>query len=206
MLDRITLRGFRACADTTALGLGPLTVLAGANNTGKSSFIGALLALVQSQQAASRHHLLLDGEWVDLGPFDELLSPDHQTFSIGVEGRIGTTPLDVIWDFAEEPNRRNRAVARVTKIEAVLGDDHLEHEVGSDGMLVGASGARLLHPASVFRGAEAELRLSPYASAQVLAVGPYRAPAQRLSPFRVGDDGSLVGKFGQLQELGAHRL
>lgn len=102
MLERITLAGFRSCVDTTQLVLCPLTVLAGANNTGKSSFIGALLALIQSQQAASRHRLLLNGEWVDLGPFDELLSPDRQTFSIGVEGKTESKELSVVWDFAED--------------------------------------------------------------------------------------------------------
>lgn len=197
MLDRVTLRGFRACADTTSLGLAPLSVLAGANNTGKSSFIGAILALVQSQQAASRHRLLLGGEWVDLGPFDELLSPDHQTFSIGLEGRAGEQDLSVVWDFAEEPQRRARPEARLTRIEAVLADHTLACDVGLDGALIGLRGARLLHPAAVLRAEDPELRFLPYTSSQVLSVGPYRAPPERLSPFRVGDDGSLVGKYGQ---------
>lgn len=197
MLARVTLRGFRACGDTTVLALGPLSVLAGANNTGKSSFIGALLALVQSQQAASRHRLLLGGEWVDLGPYDELLSPDHQTFSIGLEGISRGQELSVLWDFAEEPARRARPEARLAKIDAVLGDQSFVCDVGSDGALVGLTGAQLLHPAAVLRAADPELLFLPYTTSQVLSVGPYRAPPERLSPFRVGDDGSLVGKYGQ---------
>jgi len=197
MLDRITLRGFRACADTTVLPFGALSVLAGANNTGKSSFIGALLALVQSQQAASRHRLLLSGEWVDLGPFDELLSPDHQTFSIGIEGRVECKPISVMWDFAETDDRRARPEARLTRIEALLGDEPFVCAVAADGTLVDKTGAQLLHPASVLRAAEPELRFLPHAVGQVLAIGPYRAPPERLSPFRVGDDGSLVGRYGQ---------
>ena len=119
MLSRLSLAGFRACIDTTILELGPLTVLVGANNVGKSSFVGALLSLVQSQQAASRHRLLLSGEWVDLSPFDELLSPDRSTFSIGIEGCLDGRQLSVVWDFDEEPGRRSRPEARVSRIEAL---------------------------------------------------------------------------------------
>lgn len=198
MLDRITLSGFRACADTTPLVLGPLTVLAGPNNTGKSSFIGALLSLVQSQQAASRHRLLLSGDWVDLGPFDELLSPDHQTFSIGLEGRVDGEAISVVWDFAEEVARRNRPEARVTQVEFSLGEaDPVAWQVDESGALVGPTAAQLLHPAAVLRVGAPGLRFLPYLAEQVLAVGPYRAPPARLAPFRVGTDGSLVGQFGQ---------
>lgn len=200
MLASLQLSGFRACADATPLALGRLSVLAGANNTGKSSFIGALLALVQSQQAASRHRLLLKGEWVDLGPYDELLSPDHQTFSIAVEGRIGETELSVVWDFDEVPDRRDRPEARVRKIDAMLGDQRFEWEVDASGRIMDASavGPRLVHPACVLRVEQPEpLRLFPYDAEQALAVGPYRAPPSALSEFRVGRDGSLVGPYGQ---------
>lgn len=198
MLDSIQLTGFRACADTTPLALGPLSVLAGANNTGKSSFIGALLALVQSQQSASRNRLLLQGEWVDLGPFDELLSPDHQSFSIGVEGRLGPDDLSAVWHFDEVPDRRSRPEARVTKIDAALGSERLSWELDASGRVVGEAGVQLLDPASVLRVEHlAPLRLFPYEAEQVLAVGPYRAPPTTLSAFRVGTDGSLVGLYGQ---------
>ena len=117
MLTRLTLAGLRACVDATSLELGPLTVLAGANNAGKSTFVGALLALVQSQQAASRHRLLLSGAWVDLGPFDEVLSPDCEAFSIGIEGELDARELSVLWDFVEEPARRTRPEARLARID-----------------------------------------------------------------------------------------
>lgn len=197
MLSRLTLAGFRACTDVTPLQLAPLTVLAGANNTGKSSFIGALLALVQSQQAASRHRLLLSGEWVDLGPFDELVSPDRQAFSIGVDGRLGTDDLSVVWDFGEEPDRRSRPEARVAKIEGLLGEQQFTSDVDVAGALVGAPDARLLHPAAVLRVSQPELRLFPYGADQVLAIGPYRIPPAKLAPFRAQTGGSLIGQYGE---------
>jgi hypothetical protein len=200
MLASLQLSGFRACADATPLALGRLSVLAGANNTGKSSFIGALLALVQSQQAASRHRLLLKGEWVDLGPFEELLSPDHQTFSVSVEGWIDSDELSVVWDFDEVPDRRNRPEARVTKIDAAIGGDTFACEVDASGRMIDSSDvpAQLVNPAYVLTVGRLEpLRLFPYDAEQVLAVGPYRAPPSALSEFRVGRDGSLVGPYGQ---------
>ena len=196
MLDRLTLSGLRSCVDTTAIDLQPLTVIAGPNNVGKSTFIGALLALVQSQQAASRHRLLLSGEWVDLGPFNELLSPDRDRFSIGVEGSRDGEPLSVVWDLVEVPERRTRPEARVATIEAVLGEDATRIEVSSDGTIARGS-MQLLHPAAVLRVGQSELRLLPHAAEQVVAVGPYRAPPELLSPFRTSPAGSLVGRYGQ---------
>ncbi len=197
MLSKLTLAGFRACVDTTTLTLGPLTVLAGANNTGKSSFVGALLSLVQSQQAAARNRLLLSGDWVDLGPFDELLSPDRQSFSIGIEGQVDAEPLSVVWDFAEVNERRSRPEARVTKVEAALGETSFESDLDANGTLVEHPTAKLLHPGAVLQVGAPELRFLPYVAEEVLAVGPYRAPPAALSPFRVGTDGSLVGLYGQ---------
>jgi predicted ATPase len=197
MLSRLNLAGLRACVDSTTLELGPLTVLAGANNAGKSTFVGALLALVQSQQAASRHRLLLSGEWVDLGPFHEILSPGCDAFSIGIEGQLDSMELSVLWDFVEEPDRRTRAEARLAKIDAVLGGELVTIEVGANGTVVGPQPMQLLHPAAALRIGQSELRFLPHLADQVVAVGPYRAPPEQLSPFRTRADGSLVGRYGQ---------
>jgi hypothetical protein len=200
MLTSVQLSGFRACADATPVALGRLSILAGANNAGKSSFVGALLALVQSQQAASRHRLLLKGEWVDLGPFDELLAPDHHTFSIAVEGRINGAELAVVWDFDEVAGRRNRPEARVTKIDAMLGDETIVYKLDTDGRIASSisAGPLLVDPAQVLAPELPEpIHFFPYQAEQVLAVGPYRAPPTALSEFRVGRDGSLVGLYGQ---------
>ncbi len=196
MLSRLVLSGFRACVDPTTLDLAPFTMIAGANNTGKSSFIGALLALVQSGQAAARHKLLLSGDWVDLGPYDQLVSPDRQKFTIGLEGQGSDGDLAVVWEFAEEPERRSRPEARVTKLEANIGTLDFSAEVNDRGELSrGAS--QLLHPARILRIGEPELQLFPYAHEQVISVGPYRAPPASLSPFRTHVGGSLVGLYGE---------
>lgn len=200
MLSRLILEGFRSCVDRTTLDLAPLTLLAGANNAGKSSFLGALLAFCQSEQLASRHQLHLKGEWVDLGPFDELVSPDRDSFSIGIEGNVDGSELSVVWDFVETANRV-LPVARVRRIQASVGADDVSFSVAPDGSISDGEPAsnQLLHPGALLRPTKAltELVLLPFRAGRVLAVGPYRAPPEPIAPYRSGIMGTLVGRYGQ---------
>ena len=197
MLRKLILQGFRSCVGSTTLELGALTLVAGANNAGKSSFLGALLVLFQSEQAASGHRLLLNGEWVDLGPYAELLSPDHEGFSIGIEGTVQGEDHAVVWDFVEG-NDRGRADARVHKIEATLGGMTLQLDVAKDGAVTSDDAAhlRLLHPAAILRSTDT-VALLPFRADKTLSVGPYRAPPALLSPYRSSTVGSLVGRYGE---------
>ena len=54
MLRSVVLDGFRSFEGNVAVNLAPLTILAGANNVGKSSVIQALLAFIQSEQFSGR--------------------------------------------------------------------------------------------------------------------------------------------------------
>jgi predicted ATPase len=186
--------------DRTTLDLAPLTLLAGANNAGKSSFLGALLAFCQSEQSASRHQLLLSGEWVDLGPFDELVSPDRDSFSIGIEGDVDGSELSAVWDFVETADRA-RPEARVGRIEASVGAAEVSFSVAADGSIESgeAASSQLLHPGALLRPTQAptELVLLPFRAGRVLAVGPYRAPPEPIAPYRRGTVGTLVGRYGQ---------
>jgi predicted ATPase len=194
-LRSLTLQGFRSCPDPTRLAFAPLTILAGANNTGKSSFVGALLALVQSAQAGSRDQLHLNGHWVDLGPFDELLSPDCETFSFGVEGSVLERELSVAWEFGEASEEvRRRAIARVVSMTATLDDEPIiDLRPGK----VRGFGTVLLSPTEFLRLPNRRQLCFPYEPSDVHAVGPYRMPPTEFSAYRVGSDGSLVGRYGQ---------
>ena len=200
MLSKLILDGFRSCVDRTALDFAPLTLLAGTNNAGKSSFLGTLLAFCQSEQSASRYQLQLSGEWVDLGPFDELLSPDRDSFSIGIEGILDGLELSVVWDFVE-PSNRVLPEARVSRIQALVGSNEVTISVAADGSILDgeAASSQLLHPGALLRPTKAltELALLPFRAGRVLAVGPYRAPPESIAPYRRGTAGTLVGRFGQ---------
>lgn len=203
MLTSLHLEGFRSCAERTSLALAPLTVIAGANNVGKSSFLGVLLALTQSAQVASKHKLLLAGQWVDLGPFDELLSPGRSdTFTVGVTGDQGGHELDVHWEFTSAEDR-GRADARVHHIEASVGDETLElsfDEKGEVRTSAQPAGVALQHPAALLRtvsGQLLETALFPYQPQQILSVGPYRAPPELISTYRRSATGPRVGLYGE---------
>lgn len=65
-------RRFRGFEDTRWLRLKPLTILLGANNSGKSSLIAPLLLLKQSLSSRTgRNAMLTRGEYVNLGAFSD---------------------------------------------------------------------------------------------------------------------------------------
>lgn len=80
-LRRIELRDFKSVAEA-AIDLRPLTVVVGANSSGKSTLLQSILAVTQAvrSQAASAE-FPLNGEFVRLGTFDEtrnFLAPDRR--------------------------------------------------------------------------------------------------------------------------------
>lgn len=74
-VTRFGLRNFKAFRYLEDLELKPLTVLVGANSSGKSSIFQALLLLKQSSEASPWSGLLkFDGEWTRLGSFANVVS------------------------------------------------------------------------------------------------------------------------------------
>ncbi len=126
MLQKITVDGFRCFDTTTSIELGALTLLAGNNSAGKSSIIHALVALMQSEQQQSGNNLALNGEWVDLGSFNQLVnysrSRDQRQFSLGLAGGTHNDEFDVMWSFGE-PDDPTAEVAQIRSMEALLGGD-----------------------------------------------------------------------------------
>ena len=71
----LTVEGFKSIGDRQQLMIAPLTVLAGANSAGKSSFLQPLLLLKQTLEATyDPGPLMLDGPCVRLTSFDQLLT------------------------------------------------------------------------------------------------------------------------------------
>lgn len=76
MLTHLRIKNFKAWKDTGDIRLAPLTVIFGANSTGKSSLGHLLLALKQTILSADRKrplHLGDDNALIDLGTFAECL-------------------------------------------------------------------------------------------------------------------------------------
>ena len=98
MLERIALRNFK-CFDEIDLACSPLTVLCGANGTGKSSIIQALLVLRQSASSGdlNRGKLVLGGELTDVGTGQDVLfeGAEENVVSFMLHHQVVPTPLDL---------------------------------------------------------------------------------------------------------------
>ena len=74
-ITKISVSGFKSIAKETALDIKPLTLLTGANSSGKSSFIQPLLLLKQTLEAPYKpESLLLNGANVKFTSFDQMLT------------------------------------------------------------------------------------------------------------------------------------
>ena len=74
-ISKIAVRGFKSIADEQQIELRPLTLLAGANSSGKSSLMQPVLLLKQTIEAPSDPGaLLLDGPNVRFTSAEQLLS------------------------------------------------------------------------------------------------------------------------------------
>ncbi|MCL4841100.1 MAG: DUF3696 domain-containing protein [Bryobacteraceae bacterium] len=88
MLERAHLENFKASRDVD-IRLAPLTVLAGLNSSGKSTFLQAICALLQSYDRNGRTEgPLLSGDLVQLGKFGDLLSEGS------LEDRVAVTIVE----------------------------------------------------------------------------------------------------------------
>lgn len=143
MLEQLELRHFK-CFEKLDLPLGRLTLLSGANASGKSS---ALQALVLLHQTIREHEwstrLMLNGESLQLGTVLDVVDKVHgrRQFEIGlVEGNSSLR-----WTFRGEREEMSMATARVT----VEGSDNeepsiLQHLLPPDRYASGASLVRRL--------------------------------------------------------------
>jgi len=99
-ITKLSVAGFKSISKETTLDIKPLTLLAGANSSGKSSFMQPLLLLKQTLEAPyDPGPLLLDGANVKFTSFDQMLTSPvdkstKQEFSVSlVSGSIEETMI-----------------------------------------------------------------------------------------------------------------
>lgn len=84
-ISRLAVSGYKSLAEEQGLDIRPLTVLAGANSSGKSSFMQPLLLLKQTLEAGyDPGPLLLNGPNVRFTSVDQLLSRTAKGQTVGV--------------------------------------------------------------------------------------------------------------------------
>ena len=85
-LSKITVRGFKSIDKEQGIEIRPLTILAGANSSGKSSIMQPLLLLKQTLESTEDPGALrLDGGNVKFTKFEQLLSKNRDEFEIKLE-------------------------------------------------------------------------------------------------------------------------
>jgi len=91
MLSKITIKNFKSLEDIS-IDFGLITVFIGANGTGKSSVLQALMLLKQS---LGTQNLVLDGKYLSLGNFDDIVylnDPDKKVI-IKIDGTSHITEV-----------------------------------------------------------------------------------------------------------------
>ena len=120
MLSRIDLHDFK-CFDLLKLPLANLTLLSGANASGKSSVLQALVLLHQTMRDHEwSNRLLLNGDAIRLGTVSDVVDKVHgrRTLEVGlVDGEV-----DYHWSFSGERSEMSMSVDRV-----VVGGKTFEH-------------------------------------------------------------------------------
>lgn len=131
MLTQISLRHFK-CFEILNLPLRPLTLLSGANASGKSSILHALVLLHQTiREHEWSPSLMLNGDSAQLGSAGDLIDQvsGHRKFSIGLlDGDISSFD----WEFEGERDDMGMAVRSV-------------HVVTDDGSTLHADSSSPLH-------------------------------------------------------------
>lgn len=80
MLKTLTLQRFKSVYERTELAIGPLTIFAGVNNSGKSTVIQSILLAVQTlQMPVQERPISLNGHILRLGTFDDIVSSGHES-------------------------------------------------------------------------------------------------------------------------------
>ena len=123
MIKGLRVQGFKAFRDTGHIELKPLTVLAGSNSSGKSSFLQALLLLKQTAEVSTtaRDALNLGGPYIHASSFRDVVFGKPQTkdasltFSIDVETTLVSAMLA-----RHFPSLKRKSPAQRRKLEAAI--------------------------------------------------------------------------------------
>ena len=128
MLQQIELRYFK-CFALLKLPLGPLTLLSGANASGKSSVMQALVLLHQTiRDHEWSRRLMLNGTSIRLGTASAVIDDIYGRRTCSIALRDGEATYE--WDFAGERDEMSMAVERV-----LVGGSEEEHPEALRGLL-----------------------------------------------------------------------
>lgn len=96
LINSLGLKNFK-CFEELDVRFAPITLLTGANSSGKSSLINAILAVLQTEQFP--HYLSPNGKYVNMGSFDEIVFQNQgdDVFDIFIEFNDPDGGFDTQW-------------------------------------------------------------------------------------------------------------
>lgn len=101
MIDTITLEGFKCFCDETVIPLSQITIMYGKNGRGKSSVAQSLLLISQTMRVNNKlENLMLVGDFVDLGTFDDVKNniSNSDEFKISIRNTIDCVDMSFSCD------------------------------------------------------------------------------------------------------------
>src|ERR1700726_614238 len=120
-ITRIAVEGFKSIARRQEIEIAPLTILAGANSSGKSSIMQPLLLLKQTLEATyDPGPLLIRGPNVEFTEYEQLLSrgvdaTPSKTIEVDVASSEGWA-VHVVYRFAKQRGRGSLAIESETLV------------------------------------------------------------------------------------------
>ena len=122
-IDSILIDNFKSYASLETIKISDMSVFLGANSSGKSTAIQALLALKQTMECNSRDiELLLSGKYVALGDFDDVIYHKSQdVFSLGIgfkcidrnETTAFTDSYKIVWHFKKAEDKFQAILSKI---------------------------------------------------------------------------------------------
>lgn len=109
-IKKIIIDNFKSYDKKTEISISDLSVLMGANSSGKSTALQTLLAIKQTMECNSPDiDLLLSGKYVTLGDFDDVINDatrDDISFGLIIDGEdrrenYGDDSIEVMWHFSK---------------------------------------------------------------------------------------------------------
>ena len=123
-LTHLHLGNFK-CFEHTTIDFAPITLLTGANSSGKTAIIHAILGVVQSGEFP--FSFSPNGEYVNMGNYKRMVKDGDVTKNIKINIEIGAAHFDMIFAFDKETGMPKELSAHTNKV-ALQEDNHfLQH-------------------------------------------------------------------------------
>ena len=131
MIDTITLEGFKCFCDETVIPLSQITIMYGKNGRGKSSVAQSLLLISQTMRVNNKlENLMLVGDFVDLGTFDDVKNnkSDADEFKISIRNTIDRVDMS----FSCDPSKSQLAKLNGFLVNGIDKFEIMSDEEGSE--------------------------------------------------------------------------